>query len=83
MTPPHVRVEAWADYIRLYEGEETPRAFRLDGIRLSVDEILGRWYRETHCCFRIHASDAQQYVLRYAFHEEVWELVMQERSVNK
>ena len=40
MTPPHVTVEAYAGY----KGEETPRVFTLDGIRLSVDEILSRWY---------------------------------------
>lgn len=65
------------------KGEETPRAFTLDGIRLSVDEILGRWYTETHSCFRIHAGDGQRYVLRYGVNEEAWELVMQERSMDK
>ncbi len=79
MTPPHVTVEAYAGY----KGEETPRAFTLDGIRLSVDEILSRWYTETHSCFRIRASDYRRYVLRYQLDEEVWELVMQERSTDK
>ena len=79
MTPPPITVEAYAGY----KGEETPRAFTLDGIRLSVDEILGRWYTETHSCFRIHASDGQRYVLRYDLNEEAWELVMQERSMDK
>ena len=79
MTHPHVTVEAYAGY----KGEETPRAFTLDGIRLSVDEILGSWYTETHSCFRIHANDGQRYVLRYDLNEEAWELVMQERSMDK
>ncbi len=79
MTHPHVTVEAYAGY----KGEETPRAFTLDGIRLSVDEILGSWYTETHSCFRILASDGQRYVLRYDLNEEAWELVMQERSMDK
>ena len=76
MTPPHVTVEAYAGS----KGEEPPRVFTLDGVRLSVDEILSRWYTETHSCFRIHASDGQRYVLRYDLNQEVWELVMQERS---
>ena len=79
MTPPHVTVEAYAGY----KGEVTPRAFTLDGIRLSVDEILSRWYTETQSCFRIHASDHRRYVLRYHLDEEIWELVMQERSIEK
>ena len=79
MTPPHVTVEAYAGY----KGEETPRAFTLDGIRLSVAEILSRWYTETHSCFRIRASDHRRYVLRYHLDEEIWELVMQERSIEK
>lgn len=76
MTPPHVTVEAYAGY----KGEETPRVFTLDGVRLSADEILSRWYTKTHSSFRIHASDGQRYVLRYDLNQEVWELVMQERS---
>ena len=79
MSPPHVVVEAYAGY----KGEETPRAFTLDGIRLSVDEILDRWYTETHSCFRIHAGDGRRYVLRYDLNQEVWELVMQERRLDK
>jgi hypothetical protein len=76
---PHVTVEAYAGH----KGEETPRAFTLDGARLSVDEILDRWYTETHSCFRIRAGDGQRYVLRYDLEEELWELVMQERGTNK
>jgi len=79
MTFPSVTVEAYAGY----KGEETPRAFTLDGVRISVDEILSRWYTETHSCFRIHAGDGQRYVLRYDLNEEVWELVMQERPIDK
>ncbi|MBX3332096.1 MAG: hypothetical protein KF722_16950 [Nitrospira sp.] len=79
MILPPITVEAYAGY----KGEETPRAFTLDGIRLSVDEILGRRYTETHSCFRIRAGDGQRYVLRYDLNEEAWELVMQERRMDK
>jgi hypothetical protein len=79
MNLPHLHVEAYAGY----KGEETPRVFAIDGIRLSVDEILDRWYTETHSCFRVRASDGQRYVLRYDLDEQVWELVMQERGIDK
>jgi len=66
-----------------YKGEETPHAFTVDGVRLSVKEIVERWYTECHCYFRIQASDGQRYVLRYDLEEEQWELVMQERKPEK
>jgi hypothetical protein len=79
MTTPPLQVDAYAGY----KGEETPRAFTLDGVRVSVHEILDRWYTETHSCFRVQASDRRRYVLRYHLDDGVWELVMRERSVEK
>lgn len=78
MTLPHLHVDAYSGY----KGEETPRAFTLDGVRRSVVEILDRWYTETHSCFRVRAHDGQRYVLRCQLDEEVWELVMQERELD-
>lgn len=78
MTFPHITVEAYAGY----KGEETPRAFTVEGAHLLVNEIVDRWYTETHSCFRLRASDSQRYVLRYALNEEVWELVMRERGMD-
>ncbi len=60
MTFPHITVEAYAGY----KGEETPRAFTVGGAHLLVNEIVDRWYTETHSCFRLRASDGQRYVLR-------------------
>jgi hypothetical protein len=50
---PLIVVEAYAGH----EGEETPRAFTLDGIRIAVSEVVDRWYTETHSCFRVRAAD--------------------------
>lgn len=74
MPAPSLIVEAYAGY----KGEETPRAFVVDGTRMGVVEIVTRWYTETHSCFRIRASDLHQYVLRYHLEEGTWELVMRE-----
>lgn len=79
MDAPHMTVEAYAGY----KGEETPRAFTLDGIRLVVTDVIDRWYTDTHSYFRVCASDSHRYVLRYYFDEGSWELVMQERAVRK
>ncbi len=70
----NVRVEAYAGY----KGEETPRAFTYEGVRYEVQDIVARWYTETHACFRIRTSDDRRFVLRYDQNEQIWELVMQE-----
>jgi hypothetical protein len=72
----HVTVEAYAGY----KGEETPRAFTLEGGRLLVSEIVARWYTETHSYFRVCASDQHRYVLRYDLDNMSWELVMCETT---
>jgi len=70
----HLAVEAYAGY----KGEETPRAFILDGRRLEVREICQRWYGERHSFFRLEADDGHRYVLRCDVEELTWELVMRE-----
>ena len=72
----HVTVEAYAGY----KGEETPRAFTLEGSRLLVSEIVSRWYTETHSYFRVCASDQHRYVLRYDLDKMSWQLVMCETT---
>ena len=76
MDMPHVTIEAYAGY----KGEETPRAFTLDGARLLVSEIVARWYTETHSYFRVCASDQHRYVLRCDLDNLIWELVMCETT---
>ena len=76
MDSPHLAVEAYAGY----KGEETPRSFVIDGVRLRVADVVERWYTETHSYFRVTASDGRRYVLRYDLDDERWELVMQERG---
>jgi hypothetical protein len=76
MDSPHLTVDAYAGY----KGEETPRAFTLDGRKLQVHEVVDRWYSQTHSYFRVYASDGQRYVLRFDLDEDCWELVMQERG---
>lgn len=70
----NVLVEAYAGY----KGEETPRAFILDGVRREVREIAERWYTERHSYFKLRADDDRRYVLRYEMDDLVWELVMRE-----
>ena len=62
------------------KGEETPRAFTLEGSWRRVIQILTRWYTETHCFFRVQADDGHCYVLRYDLDSLIWEVVMVEST---
>jgi hypothetical protein len=75
MDSPHLTVDAFAGY----KGEKTPRSFVLEGRTLSVQQVVDRWYSETHSYFRIKACDGQRYVLRLDLDEDTWELIMVER----
>ena len=76
MDVPQVAVEAIAGY----KGEKTPQSFILEGKRLFVEQVVDRWYTETHSYFRVKASDSQRYVLRLNLDEDCWELVMLESA---
>jgi hypothetical protein len=76
MNSPHVIVEAFPGF----KGEKTPRSFTLEGNTLRVEDIVDRWYSETHSYFRVKASDGQRYVLRLDLDEDCWELIMLERG---
>jgi hypothetical protein len=73
-----VAVEAYAGY----KGEETPRAFTLDGLRRDVREISKRWYTDRHSFFQVQADDGDRYILRYDLEEQTWELVMREKKAD-
>jgi hypothetical protein len=62
------------------KGEETPRAFTLEGNRRTVSKILTRWYTQAHCYFRVQADEGGRYVLRFDLDNFIWELVMGEAT---
>lgn len=76
MDAPYLIVETFAGY----KGEKTPRSFLLEGKTLHVEQVVDRWYTDTHSYFRINASDGQRYVLRLDLDEDCWELIMLERK---
>jgi hypothetical protein len=76
MDGPHLIVDTFAGY----KGEKTPRSFILDGKTMQVQNVIDRWYSETHSYFRVKASDGQRYVLRLDLDEDCWELIMLEQD---
>jgi hypothetical protein len=73
--PLPVRVECYAGY----QGEETPRRFRLGGSWLEVDEVVDRWLAPDHRYFKVRAADGD-YVLRHDTESQRWELVQYRRD---
>jgi hypothetical protein len=43
-----------------------------------VDEIVDRWYSETHSYFKVRTTSGHRFVLRYDLDHGLWELVMRE-----
>ncbi len=76
MNSPHVTVDAYAGY----KGEETPRSFSIHGVHFVVQEVVDRWYSETHSYFRVRTDKGHRYVLRYDLDSFQWELVMREEK---
>ncbi len=62
-----------------FKGEDTPRAFTVEGSRHVVVDILDHWYSETHSYFRVRTVEGR-YVLRFDLDRLDWELVMEERA---
>jgi hypothetical protein len=54
-----------------YRGEESPRAFILNGKRIEVRKILAQWVEEdvvskrTFRCFKVEGDNLGQHLLRY------------------
>lgn len=55
-------------------GEETPRTFYLGARRISVAEVLDRWFGPDHRYFKIRGEGGGIYILRYDVFFDRWEL---------
>jgi len=69
-----VEVSAWSGY----RGDESPRAFILDGRRIEVRKILEQWVEEDAAtrgrrrCFRVKGDDFRIHILRCQEVDGVW-----------
>ncbi len=61
-----------------YRGEESPRAFYLEGRWINVVKILGQWIeeavhgRERQRCYRVKGSDWKSHVICYDEGKKEW-----------
>jgi len=65
-----IRVECHAGY----RGEREPRAFWLGERRLTVRDIVDRWFGPAQRWFKVDAGDGHAYVLRHDEATGDWEL---------
>ena len=70
-----VAVECYAGH----RGEETPRAFTLQGRRIEIAEIADRWLAPDHRYFKVTSTDGHTYILRHDAAADRWELTMYQR----
>jgi len=66
-----VRVECYAGY----KGNERPQAFYLGERRLTVEDVIDRWYGPDYCYFKVVADDGNVYILKYSESRDLWQLV--------
>ncbi len=72
--PISLTVEAYSGY----KADERPAAFRLEGRRIAVREILDRWYGEDHAYFKVSGEDGTVYIIRQDRSSDAWELIFME-----
>lgn len=65
-----LRVDCYAGY----RGEEAPRRLILDGQKIEITEILGRWSEPDARLFRVRGDDGRVYVLRSDERTKRWDV---------
>jgi hypothetical protein len=58
-----------------YKANERPLHLVLGQKKLSVLEILDRWYGEEHDYFKVLADDGMVYLIGWHRHQDAWFLV--------
>jgi len=67
-----LRVESYSGY----GPDERPVAFRLGERRVTVAEVVDRWYGEDHAYFKLMGDDGKRYLIRQDRGSDTWELVL-------
>jgi hypothetical protein len=63
-----------------YRGEETPRAIRLDDVRIVVNRVIDRWLAPDHRYFKVRGDDGYIYIIRQDAESGEWELILFQRD---
>ena len=71
-----IRVECYAGH----RGEQEPLVFWLGERRLTVRDVVDRWFVPAQRWFKVAASDGNVYVLRHDELSGAWEIVAYARA---
>jgi hypothetical protein len=55
-----------------YKANERPMQFTFRGRKLTVLELLDRWYGPDYSYFKIIANDNKIYLMRYDHDDDLW-----------
>lgn len=61
-----------------YTADERPVAIRIGGKRVTVKEIVDRWYGQDHAYFKLTGEDGVLYLIRQDRRHDTWELILME-----
>jgi hypothetical protein len=70
-SPVKIEVVAYSGY----KANERPLHFFLEQKKVSVAEVLDRWYGEEHDEFKVLADDGRVYLIRWHRVQDVWFLM--------
>jgi hypothetical protein len=76
-----VRIRVLVEAYSGYKADERPIAFRLGERRITVREVLDRWYGEDHAYFKVTGEDGTVYIIRQDRSSDIWELIPAEGGV--
>ena len=71
-----VRIPLKVESYSGYAADERPVAFRLGDRRISVVEVVDRWYGEDHAYFKLIGQDGMRYLIRQDRTAGIWELIL-------
>ena len=69
--PVNIEVAAYSGY----KANERPLCFRFEQKKLSVVDVLDRWYGEEHDYFKVLADDGKIYLIRWHRFLDAWSLM--------
>jgi hypothetical protein len=60
-----------------WKADERPVRFWLEGRKYQVEAVLDQWYDPEHVFYKVHADDANVYILRQqtSMPDGQWELI--------
>ena len=79
MTPDRPVLQIAVECYAGYQGEETPRRFRLGDRSFEIERVVDQWLAPDHRYFKVRTTDGELCILRHDVTSGAWELTLFER----